>query len=254
MPLPTRTKPKLKLWAILVWLLLWAAAAHSIGEDILLVSPLKVLQRLLELVQHGAFWLTIGRTLLRLGAGFLLALVSGVLFGVLAAFFRPLRDLLAPFVVTIRSVPVASFVILLLVWFTSRNLSIVISFLMVFPILYQHVLDGILHADRRLVEMADIFEWPLLTRLRYLYFSEVLPGFRTGCSLALGLCWKAGIAAEVIGLPNGSIGERLYEAKIYLDTDSLFAWTVVIICLSWFFEKALVFLLSRATRRWEGIV
>ena len=64
-----------------------------------------------------------------------------------------------------------------------------------------------------------------------------MPYLLTGCRLGLGLCWKAGVAAEVIGVPTGSIGEKLYHAKIYLNTPDLFAWTIVIILISFLFEK-----------------
>ena len=57
------------------------------------------------------------------------------------------------------------------------------------------------------------------------------------CRLACGLCWKSGVAAEVIGLPSGSIGERLYDAKIYLNTGEVLAWTLVIVLISLACEK-----------------
>ena len=143
-----------------------------------------------------------------------------------------MRHLLAPLVVTIKSVPVASFVILILVWVSSEHLSVAISFLMAFPIVYTTMLEGIEQTDRGLLEMADIFDIDPFNRLRFIYASQVLPYFQAACSLSLGMCWKAGIAAEVIGLPAMSIGEHLYEAKVYLATSDLFAWTLVIICIS----------------------
>ena len=131
----------------------------------------------------------------------------------------------------------ASFIILVLIWVPSRNLSVVISFLMVFPVMYTNLLKGIESTDRNLLEMAQVFRISLPRRIRYIYVSQVLPFFRAGCSVALGLCWKAGIAAEVIGIPEQSIGEMLYNAKIYLNTPDLFAWTVVIVMISLLFEK-----------------
>ena len=134
--------------------------------------------------------------------------------------------------------------ILILIWVSSRNLSFVISFLMVFPIIYTNVLDGISYMDIQLKEMADIFQIPVARRIRWIYLSQIMPFFCTGCSLGLGLCWKAGVAAEVIGIPQNSIGENLYNAKIYLDTAELFAWTMVIICISVLFEKGFLKLID----------
>ena len=128
-----------------------------------------------------------------------------------------------------------------------------ISFLMVFPVIYTNVLDGISQTDRGLLEMAEVFGIPFGRRLRTIYVSQVLPYFRTGCSLALGLCWKAGVAAEVIGIPQNSIGENLYNAKIYLDTPALFAWTLVIICISVLFEKGFLRAVECLVQRLERL-
>lgn len=86
-----------------------------------------------------------------------------------------------------------------------------------------------------------------------MYLPQILPFFRSACAAGLGLCWKAGIAAEVIGLPDGSIGERLYEAKVYLETPDLFAWTLVIVLVSLLFERLFLFLLGKGMSRLERL-
>ena len=229
-----------------MWLLLWQLGAMALNQKILLVSPVQVVARLWQLLPQGEFWSAVGFSFLRITLGFLLACVVGTALGVLASRFRVVRDLCAPLMATVKSIPVASFIILVLVWVPSRNLSVVISFLMVAPIVYQNVLGGITNMDHKLTEMADVFQVPFARRLRYLYLPQVAPFFRSACAVGLGLCWKSGVAAEVIGLPDGSIGERLYEAKVYLDTPDLFAWTLVIVLVSIAFEKLFLFLLDRA--------
>ena len=141
------------------------------------------------------------------------------------------------FVAAVKAVPVVSFIILALVWLNAPQLPLFISALMVFPPVYLNVLTGIAGADRKLLEMARVFRVPFRRQLRGIYLPAVLPYFRAAVSLALGLCWKAGIAAEVIGLPGGSVGEALYNAKVYYETADLFAWTVVIVAVSVVFEK-----------------
>ena len=138
--------------------------------------------------------------------------------------------------------------ILALVWVRGRELSILISFLMAVPVLYSAVRTGIQGTDVQLLEMARVFRLPAGRRLRAIWLPAVLPAFREGCRTALGLCWKSGVAAEVIGLPDGSIGDALYRAKITLSTGDLFAWTFVIICLSALFEKLFLALLGLAVR------
>nr|WP_317282594.1 ABC transporter permease subunit [uncultured Sellimonas sp.] len=240
-----KKKRKIRLWAVAVWLLVWQAVSVSIGQEILLVSPVVVLKRLFELVQTRELWYSILFSLIRILGGFLLAMVTGVLMAGLSYRFKRIRELLAPAVLTIKAIPVASFVILVLIWVPSENLSVVISFLMVFPVIYTNVLNGIESMDQKLLEMAEVFELSARTRIRYIYVSQVLPFFRAGCSLGLGLCWKAGVAAEVIGLPDKSIGEQLYNAKVYLNTPDLFAWTIVIVLISLLFEKLFLATIDR---------
>ena len=156
------------------------------------------------------------------------------------------QAMVRPMVGVLKSTPVASFIILALVWVSGSSLSVLISFLMVLPVLYSAVRTGIGSADRQLLEMAQVFRLPLGRRLRAVWLPAVLPAFRQGCSVALGICWKSGVAAEVIGLPDGSIGDALYRAKITLSTGELFAWTFVIILLSAVFEKLFLALLDKA--------
>ena len=235
-----KKKRTIRFWAVAVWLFVWQAVSVWIGQEILLVSPVVVLERLTGLVMETEFWRSIGFSLVRILGGFFLAAAAGILAAGLSAKFERIREFFAPAVMVVKAVPVPS-----------RNLSVVISFLMVFPILYTNVLDGILSTDPKLLEMADVFALPHAVRIRYIYVSQVLPFFRTGCSIGLGLCWKAGVAAEVIGIPDGSIGEKLYNAKVYLNTPDLFAWTVVIVLISLLFEKLFLAMVDGAVIRLE---
>ncbi|HIT07103.1 MAG TPA: ABC transporter permease subunit [Candidatus Scybalocola faecipullorum] len=245
---------KIKLWAVIFWLAVWQAASMAIGQEILLVSPAAVLFRLFQLVWTADFWQAVGFSLIRIAGGFFCAVIAGVIFAGLSARWQWFGQLLSPAILTIKAIPVASFIILVLIWISSKNLSILISFLMVLPIIYTNVLDGIGAVDKNLLEMAEVFQVPAGRRLRYIYISQVLPFFRSGCSIALGLCWKSGIAAEVIGIPDHSIGEHLYNAKVYLDTPDLFAWTLVIVLISIAFEKLFLTVLDAAVRYTERMV
>jgi NitT/TauT family transport system permease protein len=150
-----------------------------------------------------------------------------------------------PFIATIKSVPVASFIILCLIWLSMGTLSSFISFLMVLPIIYSNILQGIKSTDKKLLEMAEVFRVGLFRRIVFIYLPQLKPYLISACSVAMGLAWKSGIAAEVIGVTNGSIGEKLYEAKIYYTTADLFAWTLIIVVLSIGFEKLFLYLIKK---------
>ena len=240
---------RIRPWAVALWLLVWQGASMAIDQQILLVSPVRVVVRLVEMALTAELWTSIGFSLLRIGAGFLLAAALGAGLAALSARFSRVEELLAPAMLAIQSVPVASFIILALIFFSSENLSLLISALMVFPPVYLNVLEGIGHTDRQLLEMARVFRVPVSRQLRGIYLPAVLPYFRSAVSLGLGLCWKSGAAAEVIGLPAGSIGEALYTAKVYFQTGDLFAWTAVIVTVSVIFERLFLRLVDAAVRK-----
>ena len=229
--------------AVGFWLVLWQCAAMAVGQEVFLVSPLQALRTLAGLLPRADFWQRVGFSSGRILLGFGLGVAVSVLLAVGAQRWQGVEQLLAP----VMQTPVASFIILALVWVRGANLSVLISFLMVLPVLYGAVRTGIRSADPKLLEMAAVFRLPLRRRLKAVWLPAVLPAFRQGCSTALGICWKSGVAAEVIGLPNGSIGDALYRAKITLATGELFAWTFVIILLSAAFEKLFLALLDRLT-------
>ena len=241
----TADKKKIKIWAVLIWLAVWEMTARFIGQEILLVSPVAVLCRFFELAVTADYWKSVFFSFFRIIGGFFLALILGTILASISSICNIIKDLMTPLISVIKATPVASFIILILIWVSSRNLSMIISFLMVLPVIYTNILQGIESTDKQLLEMAKIFRVPWYKRIRYIYISETLPFFKTACSIALGLCWKAGVAAEVIGIPDGSIGEKLYEAKVYLETPDLFAWTLTIILLSVCFEKFFIFIADR---------
>ena len=189
----------IRILAVLFWIAIWQFASMYLKQEILLASPVSVVRKLFELSFTGNFWQSVGFSFVRIVTGFLLAMFLGIFLAVWAYWSKTVEILIAPVIAVVKSTPVASFIILCLIWIPSRNLSVFISFLM------------------------------------------VLPYFLSACRLSLGMCWKAGVAAEVIGVPSGSIGEKLYNAKIYLNTPDLFAWTIVIIVISFVFEICVAF-------------
>ena len=232
------------LAATVFWLAVWQAAAMAIGQEVFLVSPIQAAGTLMELLPQADFWQRVGFSAGHILLGFALGVVVSVLLAAAAERWAWVDTLLAPVIQLVKATPVASFIILALVWVSGRSLSILISFLMVLPVLYSAVRTGIESADVQLLEMAQVFRLPLARRVKAI--------FRQGCSVALGICWKSGVAAEVIGLPDGSIGDALYRAKITLSTGELFAWTFVIILLSAGFEKLFLALLDKAVARVLG--
>ena len=241
-----------RLGAAAFWLAVWQCAAMAVGQEVFLVSPVQAVRTLLQLLPQAEFWQRVGFSSGRILLGFGLGVAVSIVLAVAAQAWHTADVLLAPVLQLVKATPVASFIILALVWVSGKSLSILISFLMVLPVLYGAVRTGLESADPQLLEMARVFRLPLGRRVKAIWLPAVLPAFRQGCSVALGICWKSGVAAEVIGLPDGSIGDALYRAKITLSTGELFAWTFVIIVLSAAFEKLFLALLDKAVARVLG--
>lgn len=231
---------------ILFWLLLWQGLALMIQNQIFLVGPMDTLKALSIQAASPEFWSAVLFSFGRISLGFFLALTSGLATGALS-YWKPLiGEILAPPIQCMKSIPVASFVILALIWTGAENLSVFISFLVVYPMIHVSTQAGLCSTDPRLLEMAHVFRVPVWKQALYIYRVSLYPYLRSSMKTALGMGLKSGIAAEVIGVPDGSVGAGLYMSKIYLSTAELFAWTLVIILISILFEKTFLFLLKKA--------
>lgn len=236
---------------ILFWLILWQLLAIRLDSKILIASPIEVAERLTSLVREEAFLRSILFSMGRILLGFALGMTVGSALALAAGKVRFIRRLFAPLISAMKSIPVASFTILALIWLGSKNLSVFVSFVISVPIVCSNMLEGIDSLDPQLKEMAKVFRIPMHKRFAGVYLSQLLPYFRSASRLAMGLCWKSGVAAEVIGLPKNSLGKMLYESKIYLETADLFAWTVIIVLLSFLCEKLFLLLVDLLRRRVE---
>ena len=226
-----------KLLIIVFWLLLWEALALLIHNSILMVGPVETLCSLWAMIHTTMFWQSLAFSFVRIIAGFLIGSALGILLA-WGSYRHPfLEELLAPFILALKAVPVASFVIILLIWAGNRMLSLYISALVVLPLLYLNTLNGLKATDPKLLEMATVFHMPTTRRLRFIYLPALFPYLYSAFQTALGMAWKSGVAAEVIGQPLGSMGNGLYNAKIYLETGELLSWTIAIILTSYLFEQ-----------------
>ena len=235
-------------WLVIaaIWLLVWQFAYLLIAKDILISSPLDTVRELGTLAATSAFWLAVLTSMGRILAGFLLGVVACVLLAIVTSLSSWCYDFFKLPISIIKATPVASFIILILVWLPYGQVPVFTAFLIVLPVLWGNVSEGIRKTDRQLLEMAAGFKLSPLAKLRHIYIPSVLPYFMAGSTTGMGMAWKAGITAEVICIPKLSIGSALYSSKIYLDTPALFAWTVTVILLSVLLEAVFVRLVARA--------
>lgn len=229
-----------RIAAIIVAILLWQLLAMKLDQKLLLATPVDVAKTLGVLVKSQEFYSAIAYSMGRILIGLLIGAAVGIACALLAGRWHFMEVFFWPYFSAMKATPVASVVILCLVWLSSRRLSVFIVFLVVTPVIYTNILAGIKNLDLKMKDMARVFGINGLRRLLYVYLPELKTYIIAAFTLATGMAFKAGIAAEVIGTPGGSVGKMLYNAKVYLETPELFAWTLVIIVLSVVVEQVIL--------------
>ena len=235
-----------------IWISVWQCIYFFVDNPLFVESPYNVFIRFLELVKHFAFWKTVFLSVSNILIGFVL----GVLFGTIMAFISIndfLDKLFAPLKIIIRATPVASFIMLTWIWLKRSDIPIFISFLMVTPIVWGNVSTGIKNIKKEHMELAYIYKFSRIKKLKSIYLPSVMPYFATSVCTSSGLVWKAGIAAEVLCQPQGTIGANLFEAKGFLETLDVFVWTGVVITISIILERIIKIVLKKFEKRFKFV-
>lgn len=239
----------LRLTAVFLALLFWQALSSIVKEEMIVPSIFSVLKRALSLMREEEFIAIICFSIYRVFLGIIFGTLIGLLLGIIAGKYKTAEVILEPYFVTAKAVPVASFVIILLMWLSSSELPIFIAGLIVVPMIYTNTLTGIRQTDKKLLEMAAVFKLSLLKKIKFIYIPGLAQYFISALKISVSNAWKAGIAAEIIGLPDGSIGNEIYKAKIYFETADMFAWTIFIVFFSFIFEKLFIGFVGILLRR-----
>ncbi len=231
-----------------LWVVVWQVASVIVGNQILLASPWETLARLVVLVGDPTFWATVAQSFCRIALGFSLGFVAAAVLGTVAARHGWAARLVGPLLSFLKSVPLVCIIVLLLIWVGSRRVSAIAVFLVVFPAVYFSVVEGLREADPAVGQMLKVFGVGGVRSFLAHGWPSLVPFLEATCRNVCGMAWKAGVAAEVIGSPKGTIGWNVYQAKLLLETADLFAWTLVVVFVSWACEKAFLALLGTSSR------
>ena len=226
------------------WLAAWMLVAALVAQPLILPGPGAVVVALLRLVCDGGTWAILAGSGARILGGLVLAAVCGGVLAGVSSRSRAFARLVAPALSFVKTTPVACVVVLLLIWLGSARVSIAAVFLMALPGVYFSLAEGLAQVNGSLEQMLRLHGvrgWRLFCAHTW---REVLP-FVLSCARAvIGMGWKAGVAAELIGMAVGTVGERIYQAKLLIETADLLAWTVLVVAASWACERVLVWLLQ----------
>ena len=236
------------LLALIFWTAVWYLAAMAMDNPLLLPDPIRVLRCLGAMVVTSAFWQNAAVSMLRILLGVGGAVLMGTVLAVLASKSRLLHGLIAPAMTAMQATPVASITILVLIWVNRDYVPVLICAMMGLPIVWNSVSGAIRQTDPQLLEMAKVYRLSKWCTFRRIWVPSVMPFFRMACSSALGLGWKAGIAAEVLTVPKRSIGRMIMDSKLYVLTEELFAWTMAVVIFSLLLQKLMHRLLQGRER------
>ncbi|MBQ3283598.1 MAG: ATP-binding cassette domain-containing protein [Atopobiaceae bacterium] len=236
----------MRLLAVVAWLVIWQLASFAVGSRLLLAGPLETVLCLAGLVVRREFWATVAFSLVRIAAGFVASFVLALALASIARRLRVVEEFVAVGLGAVKSVPVVCIVVLLLMFVGSRNVSAVAVFLVALPALYFAAFEALGNLDSGMGELLDACGVRGLRCVLGHVWPSMHPFLVATCKNVVGMSWKAGVAAELVGMPLGSMGERIYQTKLLLETGELFAWTIVVVVLAAVSERAFLALLARS--------
>lgn len=229
------------------WLIVWSVICWLANRNLLLALPYPwdVASALWRLIGESRFWFVVGISLMRVIVGFVSAALFGVLLAMLTTRFEIAHALISPILSIVRAAPVASFIFVAFLWIRSENMPVFIAFLMVLPLVWENVRQGVIQTDTKLLEMAQVFQLNRYQRFWHIRLPAVRPYLRSALTTGFGFAWKAGIAAEILCWPSNSIGYHIAAAKNLVETAEVFAWTTVVVAFSVFLEWGMRRLMDR---------
>lgn len=236
--------------SIIIILLIWKIISEFVSSDIIFPSPEKTVIRLFEIVSEKGFLKIILFSVLRGLLGFSLSFIIGTTLGVISGFNKVFFKMFEPVIVAVKSTPLMSIILIALIWLKSTNVPVFASFLVSFPIIYTNIVEGIKNVDFKVIEMANLYKVKRARILSEIYLPAIMPFIISSSLTSLGIGWKAVIAAEVLSNPEYAIGTNMQISKIYLQTDKVIAWTVIVVLIGFIFEKT-VRLVEKRIVRWK---
>ncbi len=233
----------------LFWIAVWQIAAMAVNLELILPTPLTCLKTLIALLPTKELWIAVGGTLKRIFIGYAIGCAFGIILGTAAYFIPVAGEFIKPMMTVVKSTPVSSFILLAVLWMSPTTVPTLIGALMVTPIVFGNAVMGLSEHSKKLREVAFVYGLTPVECARKLFIPAVIPYISAACLTSLGLAWKAGVAAEVLVVTKNSIGQWLYYSKLYFETAQLFAWTIVVILLSFALEKAVKLIIKLTSTR-----
>ena len=221
---------------ILLFIFVWSIISIKINSQIVFPNIKSILYALIDITKQKDFYLNLSLSMIRVFTTFVISFIIAIILGVLSGIFISIRYILMPIINFIRTIPTIPLILIAVLWFDNNLVPIFVSLFVIFPIIYDALVNGIINIDKTLIEMSNSYKVSFKTQLINLYIPSIKPYILTSISQSMGITWKSVLACEIISLPALGIGSKLYVSHLYLDTVSLFAYCLIAIIFNIIFE------------------
>ena len=227
---------KLSFISKILIIILWVFLSRVVNNDVIFPSIKSTVVSLIKIVGEPNFFSIIKYTLIRTLIGFLFSLFLSILMGIIASVSKVIYNMMIPILNFLNSIPTIAIIVLALIWLNNQLVPLFVGFVMVFPILYETVLNSILNVDKDIIEMAQLYKVSKISIIKHIYIPSILYNLSLIFTSVLGINLKMVIAGEVMAQPNFAIGSNLQLQRMYLNTSGVFAWIIIILLISKFFD------------------
>ncbi|WP_300366944.1 ABC transporter permease [Brachyspira sp.] len=221
---------------IIIFISLWYFIALKINSEIVFPNITNIIKKFIEIILEKSFYKDLFSSLIRVLITFILSFLFAFILGILSGIILPIRYTLIPIINFIKTIPTIPLILVAIIWFNNNTVPIFVSMLVIFPIMYDAITNGIVNIDKKLIEMSLSYNVSLKTQILNLYIPYIKPYILTSASQSMGITWKSILAAEILALPTLGIGSKLYESHLYLDSVSLFAYCLIAVIFNGIFE------------------
>lgn len=238
------------LGGVLIILLGWQLLSLHYNQ-VLFPSPAETIQALISICKGGELVVNLKFTFQRQIAGLIFGVILGITSGIVAGLNRKGELIIQPFINALLAVPAIVFVVMAMVWFGMGTImAVFLVTLLVYPTMHMNTLEGFKSIDRSLLEMGRVYKLPVWTTIKKIYLPGLTHSLIAGFSLCTAASVRLTIMAELIGAREG-IGQKIAISRAYLETESLFAWVLVLLMIIIFLEFVMIRPLNRFSARWK---
>ncbi|MDD4078003.1 MAG: ABC transporter permease subunit [Bacilli bacterium] len=223
--------PYYTFYGVVFIFVIWLIASVIINNVFVLPSIKLVFTSLFDLLKEKGTYVVLFATVLRLLVTVAMSFLIALLLASLAVVSKRFTQFIRPLIILLKTIPVASIIIILLIIVGHERSPLFITALVVLPILYEGILGGMHTIDKTIIEEVKMISNINHHIVRQIFIPLVFPAMITALIQSIGLGLKVMVMSEFIAQPNHSIGKMILIEKQHLEMARVFAWTLLIIVI-----------------------